>query len=60
MATGGTGRVGTGSRYPTGEQLMAEAVDEAGLDDFGPGDKVVPIPVTEDVPKFLDDRPVRR
>lgn len=29
-------------------------------DDFGPGDKVVPIPVTEDVPKFLDDRPVRR
>lgn len=29
-------------------------------DDFGPGDKVVPIPVTEDIPKFLDERPVRR
>jgi hypothetical protein len=38
MATGGTGRVGAGSRYPTGEQLMAQAADEAGLDDFGPGD----------------------
>ncbi|HET6422470.1 MAG TPA: hypothetical protein VFG20_02230 [Planctomycetaceae bacterium] len=29
-------------------------------EDFGPGNKVVPIPVSEDMPKFLEDRPVRR
>lgn len=29
-------------------------------DDSGPRDKVVPIPVTEDEPRFANERPVRR
>ena len=36
-ATGPAHPAGTG-RYPTSEQLLAEAVAATGLDDFGPGD----------------------